>query len=266
MLNQFYIVFENRALDSFSLKHIQYNILKRLRELKYVSYRRIDVVLTDVKEEGRRIEWDDKKTANIKCYVGLSFGEPVADKRSTQAQYRAIFNGLEVLWEANQWNVDDLRGVYSEIEQEDFASSISYGKTLASPCKKHKAAFFCEIYPEYCDYYLLFLGNKGKVEQRIPFLHGHPDPGIFFNFFSNRAWRDNQYFLLSDINKEIFYIFNVNEPTSSLEYRPLNNTLEECKNYVAAFQANIPNSERLRLLEGFCPAGWDRSGSGSERL
>lgn len=248
MLNQFYIVFENSALDSFSLKHIQYNIQKRLQELKYVSYRRLDVVLADAKDGDGKIEWDDKKTANIKCSVDLSLDAPVTDKRSIKSQYLAIFNGLGGLWERNQWDIADLNNIYSKIEQEGFASSTSYGKILVSPDKKHKAEFFCEIYPEYCDYYLLFWGNKGKLEQRILFLHGHPDPGIFFNFFSNRGWRDNQYFLLSDINKEVFYIFNVNEPTSSLEYRPLNNTLEECKNYVAAFQANIPNSERLKLL------------------
>ena len=252
MLQQFYIVFERKELDSFSIKHIQYNIKKRLQELKYVSYRRLDILLVDTEGEDGDIEWDDKKTANMKCYIDpLRFIS--TSKESIVEVYLAIFKGLRILWERNQWMADDLTEIYRNIEQDDFFSFINYGKVLVSPDKKHKAQFFCELYPQYADYYLLFFNSKGKVVQKVPFLHGHQDPDIYFSFFLNRAWRDNEYFLLSNNNKEIFNVFNVNESNFSLEYRPLNNSLEECKNYVAAFQANISSSERLKLL-GF-PSG-----------
>ncbi|MHA4812322.1 hypothetical protein ACX0G9_29775 [Flavitalea flava] len=248
MLKQFYIVFENRELDSFSLKHIQYNIQRRIRELKYVTYRRLDILLVDGKDQHEQIERDDKKTANMKCYIDSSLIESIADKKSIKALYTVIFKGLEILWAKSQWDIEDLNDIYRAIEKDDFFSSVIYGKTLVSPDKKHNAEFLCEIYPGYTDYYLRFIRKKEEVVHKIHFLHGHPDPGIFFNFFSNRIWRDSNHFLLSDINKEIFYIFNVNNPDFSIEYRPINNSLEECKNYVAAFQAGISQNERLRLL------------------
>lgn len=248
MLNQFYIVFEKRELDSFKLKHIQYNIHKRLRELKYVTYRRLDFTLIDENKGGAEIEWDDKKTANIRCYVDPVIIPSIEDKNGIAAVYTVLFDALKALWIKNNWNSEDLKNIYSEIERENFFSSRSYGKVEVSTDKKYKTKFFCELYPVYADYYLRFLGKKGEVVQEVKFLHGHPDPSIFFNFFPNRVWRDNEYFLLSDANKEIFYIFNVNSANFSIEYRPINNSLEECKNYVAAFQAKISQDERMRLL------------------
>ena len=247
MLDQFYIVFEEKEFDSYSLKHIQYNVHKRLQQLKYVSYRRIDIFLID-KERDIEVDRDDKKKASLKCSFDRAVIKDISDNKSIASLYDTTFKCLKLLWQRNSWDVEDLNHMHSNITAENYFSSLCIGKKLVSPDKKNKAEFWCELYPTYANYYLCFLKGRGEQVQKILFLRGHSDPDLFFYFFSNRAWRDNEYFLLSDINKEIFYIFNVNEPGFSIEYRPMNNTLEECKNYVRAFQADIPHNERLRLL------------------
>ena len=247
MLSQFYIVFESKELDSFLLKHIQYNIHKRLKLLKHITHRRFDLHIAAGKERAI-IEWDDKKTSVVKCFVQQEIIDSCKEKRSIITIYNEIFNGLKILWEKNSWSIVDLENILLDVRNDDYFSSIQYGKRLASPDKYHKAEFWCEIFPEYSDYYVLFLPAKGIGEKKIKFLHGFQDPSIFFNFFQVQLWRDNQYFLLHDINKEIYFIFDVIRASFSIEYRPLNNSLEECQNYVNAFQAHVSHSERLRLL------------------
>jgi hypothetical protein len=247
MVDQFYLVYEEEQLDSYSLKHIQYNVHKRLQILKYVSYKRIDVCLVEA-EVDIMVERDDKKKATLKCRFERSMIEDVSEKKTIAYLYNLTFKCLMFLWSRNSWNVEDLDTIHSDIVAENYLSSIFFGKTLFSPDKNHKAAFLCELYPEFANYYLCFFERKGDPSQKILFLHGHSDPDLFFYFFSNRVWRDNDYFLLSNITKEVFYIFNVNQTDFLIEYRPLNNTLEECKNYITAFQADIPISERLKLL------------------
>src|ERR1700733_3753069 len=100
MLKQFYVSFERKELDSLTIKHIQYNIQKRLQELKYVSYRRLDILLVDMESEDGNIEWNDMKSANMKCYIDPLKVIPTS-KESIVALYLVIFNGLKILWASN---------------------------------------------------------------------------------------------------------------------------------------------------------------------
>lgn len=249
MVRQFYVVAEDNRIDSFNIKHIQYNLYKRLTRLKYVTYQRINILLIDKKgKEDIQIEWDDKKSANLKVYLDPKLMTTITAIDSIAAIYDVLFECLEVLWVKYGWNVGDLKNMHLEIIGENFSSFLVYGKNLVSPDKKYKAEFFCELFPEYTDYYLNFLGKKGELINKIKFLHGHPDPSIVFGFYTNSNWRDNECFLLADINKEIFYLFNVKKDEFSIEFIPTYNSLEECKNFVLAFQANVSHKEMMRLL------------------
>jgi hypothetical protein len=247
MLDQLYIVFEDSEFDSFSLKHIQYNILKRIKQLKYVTYRRIDFLFA-IGTDSLMVERDDRKTAVVKCFADRSIVETIEAKDTIAGVYSKILNGLKLLWERNKWDKRGLEDIYNEIIKEDYFSSIIYGKVYVSPDKKYKAYFLCEIFPGFADYFLVFMGAKGMLHRKIKFLHGHSDPSIFFTFFNNQSWRDSDHFLLSNNNKEVFYIFNVKSDNFSIEYRPIYNSLQECQNFVAAFQSHTSNSEMMRLL------------------
>ena len=71
---------------------------------------------------------------------------------------------------------------------------------------------------------------------------------MFFGFFTGCKWENNEVFLLIDLNKEIFYTFNVNSSNFYIDYKPVYNSLRELENYVKAFEAGISREESNRLL------------------
>ena len=70
----------------------------------------------------------------------------------------------------------------------------------------------------------------------------------FFAFFNNAYWRDNEHFIFHDFNKEIFYVFYINDNNFSIEYRPLYNSQAQLEDYVKAQGFEVSTNERLRLL------------------
>jgi hypothetical protein len=247
MLNSFFLAFENDEANSWDIKHIQYNVYKRLKKLKYVTYRRIDINFVDAVEDGNKIERGDNKIIVLKSFVDPVYSRKSKERDSIAYIYRCLFNTLEFLWTNHNWNVKDLQQMLSVIEATEYTANLTIGKILPSPDKKHKVELLCELYPGYCDYNLLFLDKKGVILHKILFLHGMGDPGMVFIFYYNRLWRDNEYFLISNDTKEIFYVFNVQSAEFTLEFRPLKNTLEACKNAAASYQADISSEERSRL-------------------
>src|SRR6186997_961568 len=108
MLSQFYLAYEN-DISSSGIKAIQYNIHKRIKKLKYVSYKRIDILFTFSNPNiGIEIHWDDKKTANIICYLDNAILNNLADKNNIISTYEIIFNCIKALWRKNEWNLLDL--------------------------------------------------------------------------------------------------------------------------------------------------------------
>lgn len=250
MIREFYLSFEGDKLDAKKIKHIQYNITKRIKKLKYVTYRRIDIsfVATKTTEQKKaEVRWNDK-TAVISCSLKEENLNDLNSNESIVAVYKSVFDGLASLWLENNWDFHDLGNMYNEIDLEGFFVSGKYGKTFLSPDKNYKAEFFCEVYPDYADYYLDFLSKKNVLKRRIKFLKGFPVIELVFGFYNTAFWRDTNSFSLQDGNKEIAYIFDINADTVSIEFSPKWNTLEVLKNYVGAFESSVSHNERKKLL------------------
>jgi len=246
MLKEFYLGFNFDKESSSRIKHVQYNFWKRLSKIAYVSYRRIDFSFELIDES--KIGWDDKKTAKLFYPIDRTVLENVNRPETIQKIYEKVIDGLKLFWKENKWDVSDLNSMLSSMQEENFDSTCIYGKTFVSKDKKYKAELFCHLYSEFTEYYLQFLDKKNSVTRRIKFLSSNPDPSIIFGYFSNLGWRDNDHFILSDMNKEIYFIFEINSDDFSTEIFPKFNSLEKCQSILSAFQKNTPNSELIKVL------------------
>jgi hypothetical protein len=79
---------------------------------------------------------------------------------------------------------------------------------------------------------------------------------VFFLFFSKYYWIDKENFALSNLSKEIFFVFNLYKGLS-LEFRPSANSLEECKGYIKAFEFDKNKNERVKLLDPYFEKNYD---------
>jgi hypothetical protein len=250
MYTHFFLGIANHEMHTPGMISAKYKIQQKLNTLSYCNYSRIDFTLTNNKQEdpGRMgVWWDTGKRADIQCYADeKTFRRPDGSTDLPQ-MYKAILAGLELLWEKKGWNVADLRDIYRKIEEEGFFVSVTAGKALTSPDKQYKAEFYCVLYPGYADYYLWFYNKRKKWERKIMFLKGHEELALFFNFFQNRDWRDNEYFLISDWNKEVIFIFNVHTDSFTVEYKPVH-SLEMARNKLKSFEAGLTQEERSKLF------------------
>jgi hypothetical protein len=244
MIQQLNIEFDDEFENPNILTPIRHNIRKQLEKFKYISYKKIDIKISMAVERNISIEWDDKKSATIACLADIlpDIGD---DNKDTQELYNVIFECLKKLWAKSKWDIDDLDNVFEEIKNDKFSVSIQ-SRTITSPDKKNKAGFRFEIFPNFSNYHLEFLSKK--VKRSILFFKGHPEPSIFLGFFSNHYWRDNEHFIISDFNKEIFFVFNIHQDSFTLEYSPKYNSIEKCKDCVKALQFDTPQEDRLKLL------------------
>src|SRR5882762_7482787 len=116
MLRQFDLGFETHEIATSGIMPIKYNIIKRLNKLKYVTYSKIDISITDKNDKGMiDIWWDDKKKINIKYFIGRKILSEGADDVSMGSAYKARFNCLEIIWGKNNWGTRDLGIICSGI-------------------------------------------------------------------------------------------------------------------------------------------------------
>jgi hypothetical protein len=171
--------------------------------------------------------WDDGRIADIRWYVDAQNWRTREGKLNLPFVYKAILGALELLWTKKQWPVSHLSELYHKIEGEGFFVKVPYGKLLVAPDKQHKVEFFCDLYSDHADYYLIFSARQNKWRKRIKFLKGHEDPDVFFGFFMNSQWKDNEQFILADKEMEILFVFDVNKDDFSVEYRLQGAAIEE---------------------------------------
>ncbi|MCO5242026.1 MAG: hypothetical protein M9904_18455 [Chitinophagaceae bacterium] len=245
-MKEFYLKIKEDQSSSLLIKHIQYNVAKRVVNLKYSKYRRVDIIF-DWQHDDVDIDWNDIKTARIICGISCEIIPFLREENIIKEVYAAIYKCLTKLWDSNGWNFDEINNIFADIAKENYKSWFIYGKTLLSPDRQLKACFFCDLYPSFANYHVQILNKKNELIKNILFLKGQPDLLIFFLFFKNYYWVDSANFILCDINKEIFYVFNIIGGVS-VEYKPLYNSVEDCKNYIKAFEYDTTISDRLKLL------------------
>ncbi len=209
MLKEFNLSFKDEELDSKVLKHIQYNLLKKLSKLKYITYRRIDITLS-VNQALRhlRIDWDDGKTSTISCTIEHQFND-LTSMDGIAEIYQNVSHCLIVSWNKNNWNAKDIQNIINEIISEKYFVSVTIGKNHSSLDRKYKVELVCEIHPLYAEYYLDVSEKGNSFKHRIHFLKGTPIIDLFFVFFTKHYWHDNANFIIHDFNKEIFFVFDI---------------------------------------------------------
>ena len=253
MLRQLYISVRDKLSATTQIKHIQYNVIKRLCKLKYVTYRRIDIAMVFGIETGKiDYTWGDDKATGITCILKADGSSDFTSVEMIKAIYDLLLLCFKDLWDKNAWDTGDVDRVFNDIDMGSAFATVTYGKTFIAPGRKHKAEFYCEVFPDYANYFFHLLGNKSSPGKKIQFLKGHTPIETFFMYFNNPYWRDNEYFILSDMNKEVFLLFNISADSVLVEYRPIIGTLEECKNHLRAFEWDVSTADSLRFL-GMAP-------------
>ena len=212
------------------LTHVKYNIQKHINVLRYCQYKRISLQVThdpDYEPSRMGLWWDDGRIADIRWHVDARVWRAKDGRLNLPSVYKTIVSALELLWGQKQWPVADLQELYQAMEGDGWFVKAPFGKISMSPDKEHKAEFFCDLYHDHADYYVIFSARQNKWRKRIKFLEGHEDPEVFFWFFANRQWKDNEQFILSDKNEEILFVFDVNKDDFSVEYRLQGEAVEE---------------------------------------
>ena len=212
------------------LTHVKYNIQKHINVLRYCHYKRISLQVThdpDYEPSRMGLWWDDGRIADIRWHVDARVWRTKDGRLNLPSVYKTIVSALELLWGQKQWPVADLQELYQAMEGDGWFVKVPFGKISMSPDKEHKAEFFCDLYHDHADYYVIFSARQNKWRKRIKFLEGHEDPEVFFWFFANRQWKDNEQFILSDKNEEILFVFDVNKDDFSVEYRLQGEAVEE---------------------------------------
>jgi hypothetical protein len=78
---------------------------KRISKLKYITYKKIDISITNNNKNYLvDIWWDDKKTVNIKCNIEKEILNDLTKKENIAEVYKHLIKCLEALWTKNQWN------------------------------------------------------------------------------------------------------------------------------------------------------------------
>lgn len=227
---------------------ITVNLIKRIRKLKGLSYNRLQLILQNGEPDQTTVDWENSR--NIRVHLYLDFNKIVNCREPEQIKlaYKLIFDSLRVLWKLRGWQKEDLDKIYSQIVEENYEVSAVYGNAFHSRDKQHKVELYCKLMPDYAEHYVRFLNKKNQVLREVFYLKGGLNPIMFFGFFNSIYWRDNEHFFIVDMNREIFYIFQVSVDNFSIEFKPLYNSIEDLKNYVRAFDWNVSAEEHARLM------------------
>ena len=214
---------------------IDTNIGKRLRKVKSLSYRKWRIFISNGEPENSHVHWEFKRDLEITLFLDFNKIENCKEDANIRLLYKLLLQSMEYVWRAKGWDINTLQNIFSEIEKEEYKVSAIYGKDHTSPDKKFKVQLYCELFPDYSDCYVRFL-HKGRIHKSIKFLKGNLDPQMFYGYFSNFYWSDNETFIINNFYKEIFYIFNVNNSTFLVEFRPNDHSLEQLQDQVNSFQ------------------------------
>ncbi len=248
MLGEFHLLFKSESLDYLWLSHVQFNVYKRLRKIKYLKYRRIDFELIEGIQESFIVDKDWGWALTMHCRIDDEFIHCLRKFNNFGPIYDLVFAALQKMWRLNEWNEADLKTMHQQIIDESFISEYEARKALASQDKKLKAQVLCRLYPERTDYFIRTWDRKKGAATEILFWSGFQDISMFLGLFHGWEWRDNEFFLIKGFADDIYFVFNLPEKNVKIEFRALSNTIKECENFLNAFRIGVGKKERLRLL------------------
>ena len=226
---------------------IRVNIIKRLKKLEITHYKKFEIILSNGLPENSYIEYEDKN--NIRVFALNRFDTIIncTDIQNVRLIYTMIFESLSVIWEKKEWDENSLIKIHGEIVKENYVVISAYGKPSLSLNKKLKAEIYCQLFPEYAEFYLR-INEKNKQKREILFFKGYLDPAFFLSFFNSLNWKENEYAVLSDYNKRVFFIFSAVDGSFQVEYSSVHSSIQENENFLKAFQFDTPDSNRSLLL------------------
>lgn len=248
MLRGFYLRNLNDLYDSASIHHIQVNIFKRL-QFKYITFRRIDITLQlGSATPGFEIEWDDGKHARIILNFSAETLNDLESKSNFVKIYDLIHNSLIELWRNHNWHIEDVNSVFRSIQNEDYKVTCHIGKPLSSPDKKYKIRIYCEVNTKAANYFFEVVKVREKRKDIVLFFVGTANLDLFFYFFTKLEWDASSFARLTDLNREINFVFDPKNLTCEIVYSPIYNSIPTLKKYLSAFEPGVSSKERKRLL------------------
>lgn len=236
---EFYLGIEGRNVDSFLIKHIQYNLHSRIFSLDYVHYKRIDLLMfLGAEKSEKSILLNDKRKVSIRITRTLHI-KNVELPESIQSIYETVFDALKVLWDENKWPVSDVNFFREEIIKENYKVRLQFGKRINIPNRECYLDIICCMHPSVTEYYFDFSLNG--VTSSCLFFQGFTDPVVFFGYFSLFKWISKDCFSISDFNEEISFVLDMVNKTSQVIIEPKRNSFPNCQLILKAFESSRPN-------------------------
>lgn len=219
------------------------NVSTRLQKVRELSFRKWKIFITHGKAEESYVHDEFRRDLEMTLYIDTTKVRNCEEPENIRLLYEWIFEGLRYIWRSRAWNGEILDEMHAAIIKDDYKVVARVGKDYPSPNKLYKAQLYCEIYPQYTDLYIHFIGKGKKLYRTIYFLRGNSDPYMFYGVFSQHYWSDDNNFILCNYTGEIKYVFDVDKDDFNIVYDPINNTLEELQDYINAFKHDTPGKK-----------------------
>jgi hypothetical protein len=250
MLRDLRIYSSHKNVKGGQINHIQYNIGKRLMKGPKDLPTRLDLDIYSQKTSQNELTWNDKKRVKVQVGIEESVAVDPETKEGVALLYEIIFDALYFVWNANNWDAQLLDEAYTEIKAEDYISSVIYGKKIFSKDRSLSAEFVCNLFTDRCELFIEIASKREKTKHRLKFFETKPDPESFFMFFRERYWVGNDHVIVNNISKDIFFVIDAKNLTCTIEYRPMDTSLEHCQNFLKALEPGDDPAALLKWMKG----------------
>lgn len=248
MVNFFQIDFvENPALNKGAIA-VGYSYVSKLRNVKFVDFARIDIILTNKDKGEEEIQGINSKICRVFKKMNIDHYVALPEKERFKLLYTLIFEIMETIAGLRNWDVALFHKIREEVVAADYHFPITYGKKIKSPSKKLSAEITFELFGEYADFKLNIYDKAGTLQKSMAIYKTSPYPLLFQRFFAGVSWSGDDIVKIEDINKEIFFVGDIQREEVRIELNPLQNTKAELDDLLKGLYYETPDKDRLKLL------------------
>jgi hypothetical protein len=248
MVNFFQIDFqENPALNKGGIA-VGYSYVSKLRSIKFVDFARIDIILTNKDNSEEEIHGINGKICRIFKPFDIVYYATLSEKESGKLLYELVFEIMETIAGLRNWEMTAFHEIREEIVSADYSFPITYGKRMKNPSKKLSAEITVELFSAHADFKLSIYDKAGTLQKSMPIYKTSPYPLLFQRFFAGMSWSGDDLVKIEDMNKEIFFVGDIQREEVRIELHPDQNTKEELNALLKGLYYETPDDERLKLL------------------
>jgi hypothetical protein len=243
MLNYLEISFPNQIEYTKNISYIQYKLLYKLKKIKEIKNNRINIffnILDDKKTNIEIIGVDDKV-----CNIHLDFPFFKIDEFNNLVIIE-VFKAIEILFKLKGLDNSALKKIKLECETNHCDFLVPHLKKTKGKNNQY-GELFINYTRDYAEFIFILKDKFNPINCENSFFKAKLLPMLFYRFFSKLDYR-NEKFILSDDLNEIHFVFDTITNTCLVEFSPIENSIEEIKGYLKAFNYETPKEESLILF------------------